>query len=414
MLRASTLYIVIVISLILSVFCSALIASAYYYRLALIDRNLEDRLAANLYSAANLVLTTNAGAEHEFLDLYGQGLDSVVASSSQWGLYKKFSIQSYSGRKRLRKSFLAGYPLKDKFASALYIADLNRPISLCGSTHLKGECYLPKAGVQRAYIAGKSFLGDKLVDGQILQSTSYLPELRGKERLGELFTQKPAYKVMDFFDLDLDQPLTNSYNDSALFIQSAFPVRLSSAISGHVLIYSEAEIHIASSARLKDIIVVAPYITIADQFEGSIQVFASDSIRLGKGAKLQYPSAIVLRQRESPLGNSVVLLEQDSECSGLVMAVRQKESQYDCTIKLKPGSRVHGQVYSEGYADIEGTIAGNLTTQKVIFKNPNSTYVNHFMDAKIDYSLLSPYFAGSVMGSDSSSAGGLKIVKWLE
>jgi len=413
MLRASTLYIVIVISLILSVFCSALIASAYYYRLALIDRNLEERLAANLYSAANLVLMTNRGGENEFIDLYGQGTDSIVSSASRWGLYKKFSVQSFSGRKRLCKSFLAGYPLKDKFASALYIADLNRPISVCGSTHLKGECYLPKAGVQRAYIAGKSFLGDKLVDGQILQSTPYLPELHGKEQLGELFLQQPAYKIMDFSDLDLDQPLINSYNDSAIFIQSAFPIRLSSDISGHVIVYSEAEIHISASARLKDIIVVAPYIAIADQFEGSIQVFASDSIRLGKGAHLQYPSAIVLRQRESPLGNSAVLLEQDSECSGLVMAVRQKETQYECTIKLKPGSRVHGQVYSDGYADIEGTIAGNLTTQKIIFKNPNSTYVNHFMDAKIDYSLLSPYFAGSAMGADSSG-GGLRIIKWLE
>ncbi len=413
MVRASTLYIVIVISLILSVFCSALIASAYYFRLALVDRNLDERLSANLYSAVSLVLATNPGGEKELIDLYGQGLDSVTCSSSYWGLYKLFTIQSFSGRRALRKAFMAGYPLNGHFASALYIADLNRPISVCGSTLLKGDCYLPKAGVQRAYIAGKSFLGDKLVEGKILQSTAHLPDLKGKENIAGLFSIRADYKVTDIFDVDLEQPLVVPFTDSTMCIRSAFPIRLSSELGGNIVVYSEAEVHVASSARLRDIIIVAPYVAVADQFEGSLQIFATDSIRIGKGARLRYPSTVVLKQREDPVAQSTLLLEQDAECAGVVMAVRVKESRYDCTVKLKPGSRVHGQVYAEGFADIEGTVAGNLTALKIIFKNSNSTYVNHFMDAKIDYSLLSPYFSGSAFGADSSG-GGLKMVKWLE
>jgi cytoskeletal protein CcmA (bactofilin family) len=412
MIKAAALYIVVIISLILSVICSALIMSSYYYRVALVDKNIEDRLERNLYSAVNLILSEpeQFTDNNQIVDLFGNGIDSIAIESVNWGVFKRFSILSFSGKRNHSKSLLAGYPLKDKFKSAVYLADLNRPISVCGNTLLKGDCYLPKAGVQRAYIAGKSFTGDKLVNGKINQSETSIPVLEGKDKIKSLFQPSTSYRKMDFSDLDLDQSLVQSFKDSTLFIYSDFPIHLSAEIYGNVIISSGSEIHVSASSKLNEVLLIAPYIKIADKFEGSLQIFGSDSISIGKHTKLKYPSAICLFQIENPLGNSGILLDDFSECSGVVIALKQAESKYDCTVKLNPNSRVVGQVYSEGYADIQGEIEGNLTANKVIFKNAYSTYVNHFMDAKIDYSALSDYYAGSGL----ESGAGLKIVKWLE
>lgn len=412
MLKASALYIVVVISLILAVFCSALIMSSYYYRLSLVGHNIDDQLWENVYSASNLVLEQPEIAESGayILDLFGKGRDSVEIQSGFWGVFRWYNIRAFKGRKSKQKAFLAGYPLKGKFKSALYLADQNRPVSVCGNTIIKGTCHLPKAGIQRAYIGGKSFTGDKLVDGKVLQSESGIPKLNGKNSLVEYMQGLGNYKKINFVDLDLDVPLINSFSDSTILIYSSFPINLSASLSGNIIIRSESEIRVSSSSKLEDVLLVAPYIGIQNNFEGSIQIMGSDSIHIGKRVKLQYPSSVNLIQRSNPLANSAIQIDAFTECKGVVNAIKQTESRYECTVKLQPESKVEGQVYSEGYADIQGSIEGNLTADKVIFKNAYSTYVNHFMDARLNEEALSGYFAGSGLGSGP----GLKLVKWVE
>jgi hypothetical protein len=385
--------------------------TAYYYRLALIDKNIDERLERNLYSAVNILLSESWSENSQVIDLYGEGSDSVYYSSTTWGLFNLYTVQSFSGKRIRKKSFLAGAALVGKFASALYLSDLNRPISVCGKTLLKGPCYLPKAGVERAYIAGKSFTGSKLVDGQILKSEASLPEIKNKEAIKNLFQSREDYKKIAFSDLDISQNLYNSFLDSTIFIHSDFPINLSVDLSGNIIVYSGAEVNISSSSKLHDILVVSPYIKVADNFEGNLQLIASDSIHIGKHCKLKYPSAIALLQNTSPVANSAILVQDFAQVAGVVIALKQQQSKYDCSVKINPNSSIHGQVYSEGFADIQGSIKGNLTANKVMFKNAYSTYVNHFMDATIDYSALSPYFAGSYLFSENKF---LKVIKWLE
>lgn len=411
MLKASSLYIVIIISLILSVVSSALIMTAYYYRLALIDKNIDERLERNLYSAVNILLSESGQEQSQVIDLYGEETDSVYCSSKTWGVFNLFTVQSFSGKRIRKKAFLAGAALEGKFASALYLVDLNRPISVCGKTLLKGPCYLPKAGVERAYIAGKSFTGNKLVDGKILESEATLPEIKNKEAIKSLYQSREEYKKIAFSDLDIDQALYNSFSDSTIYIHSEFPINLSANLSGNIIVYSGSEVHIASSSKLYDVLVVSPYIKIVDHFEGNLQLFATDSVHIGKHSKLKYPSAVTLLQKANPVANSAILIEEFAQISGVIMALKQQQSKYDCNIKINPNAGVYGQVYSEGFADVQGTIKGNLTANKVIFNNAYSTYVNHFMDATIDYSALSSHFAGTYLFSENNP---LKVIKWLE
>ena len=66
----------------------------------------------------------------------------------------------------------------------MYLADQNKPLSLTGRTQITGNCYLPKAGVKRAYIEGKSFVGNKLINGTKYNSNKTLPPIN-KELINE-------------------------------------------------------------------------------------------------------------------------------------------------------------------------------------------------------------------------------------
>jgi hypothetical protein len=57
------------------------------------------------------------------------------------------------------------------------IADQNRLVSLAGKIKFNGYCYLPKAGLQSAYIEGTTFSDLNSVREYIKPSPSYIPGL---------------------------------------------------------------------------------------------------------------------------------------------------------------------------------------------------------------------------------------------
>jgi len=65
MLKASALYLVIVIALVIGLICSSLVAVAYFYRAEYHKKFRQDRLNHNLLSGISLVLTAPDAAYKE-------------------------------------------------------------------------------------------------------------------------------------------------------------------------------------------------------------------------------------------------------------------------------------------------------------------------------------------------------------
>ena len=104
-------------------------------------------------------------------------------------------------------------------------------------------------------------------------------------------------------------------------------------------------------------------------------------------------------------------LNENDSISGAVFAFQKEPNPMKRVgVLISKESFVHGQVYSNGYADIEGTIFGSVMCASIILSTPSSVYENHLLNAVIDQTKRLPYFVGITITEESASK---KIVKWL-
>jgi hypothetical protein len=108
MLKASSLYIVIVISFIIAVICSSLIAAAYFYKLSYQKKFRYDKLQNNLQSGINLLLSEKETpyGEVEKISLFDHDADSVITGKLPWGVFDIGTVQAFIQQDTLQKSFM--------------------------------------------------------------------------------------------------------------------------------------------------------------------------------------------------------------------------------------------------------------------------------------------------------------------
>lgn len=405
MIRAHALYFTLFISLIIALISGSLVLGAYYYRTLSLKHTSEDRLLRNLQSGINLLLGSDdeyAADETHFIDLFGEEKDSLQLKIISWGLFDIGIVKSVSGKTFFQKVFLYGFKPADS-QIALYLQDLNRPLSLCGNTKLKGTCYLPKAGVERAYIAGKSYVGSKLVYGEMKTSDNKLPELN-KERLSRLTS------LFKQSNQSSDIKTENSFFEPTHIIQWSDRTVSDTILSGNIIIYANQHLTITPSAKLNNIIVIAPSITIESGFQGKSQFFAEDSIRVEDKVDLTYPSALGIIKKQASETRPTITLGENSMLQGFIFTTQQAYDRSKTQISLNKDSYVLGQVYTDGYLDLKGKIEGSAYIHKFSLKTPASIYENHLLDATIDIEALPDYFISTALFATENQKG---IMAWL-
>lgn len=417
---AGALSLVLVISLLISSMLGSLVMLAYYRDINIARTSLKERLRANAASGIHLLLASSNTAYMEQvteLDLFGKGDDSVRVAKQAWGVFDVYIVQAVQGRHTASSIALVGVDPKEFRGQALYLPDEERPLSLSGNTEIIGDCYLPKAGVKAAYVNQTGFLGEKLVEGVVRESAKAVPAAdpifvkRVIDYCRRNTTHSPSFNRV-FMDAPGEQYIyadnenNYSFNGEVQVIRSKQSIHLTShRLTGKVLVMSDQEITVSKTAFLQDIIVAAPTVRVEDGFSGSIQIFATDSIIVGK-SRLLYPSALCMQTQGK---HSRLLLKDGAEVSGLVYMGGTGERLYDL-ISIEKGAVVTGMVYADGLTELKGSIAGSLTSRRLFFKTPTATYENHLIDATIHANRLPASFLVSPLLSSSQSKG---IVKWV-
>src|SRR5258708_2870421 len=180
MLKASALYIVIIIALVIGVLCSSLIVAAYFYKIQYQRKFRYDQLENNLSSGINILLASSdtTYAAGKTLSLFNNESDSVSLKRFAWGVYDIGTVKAFSQKDSLYKTFTIANVIDSSKWAALYLIDEDRPFSLSGKTTIRGDAYIPKAGVQQAYVDNKAYEGDKrLIIGTKHNSDKKLPTL---------------------------------------------------------------------------------------------------------------------------------------------------------------------------------------------------------------------------------------------
>ncbi len=383
-LQGGILSYVLAISLLVSTGLSMLTLYVYYARVEYKLFEKRNRLVEN--SATGIDLTRAAAVVLEYdqsisLDLYGDGLDSISIKKSHWGVMDRYEVVSFFNELSFSKHYILAPRPTEEGRSAVYLQDDGRPVSVVGKTKLTGACYLPKAGIQSAYINRVGYTNKELIYGDKKQSEKEFPEVELEDYINTIVGAEGVL---------LDEPVdtAHSFQREVLIIEGT-DLALFSKLKGHIIIRASRKIVFTSDASVEDVVAYAPVIELDSGFEGSGQFFAQDTILVHKYAKLKYPSVLAVYNQDKP---AIIHLQDSSEVNGWIMMDGRDEGLRRRVVFLDDQSTFTGMIYCNGMVECYGSILGNVTTRRFLVNAPSAVYENYLMNATIDATQLPPDF----------------------
>ena len=222
MLKASSLQISIIISLVIAILLGSLILMFYFFRTQQQKFDRWEMINADMEAATTLSLSNYFANTSSDTVIYSpiSPNDSVKINKKLWGMLEVASITAFRNLDTLKKSFLIGEKPQD--STVIYIVDEDRPISISGKTNIQGDAYLPKSGIRPAFVDGEYYDGIKnLVDGHILESSQEMPGVNN-EILHYIESNFEDVHKNNLQLLNNNSVLKNSFFNETQFIKSGF------------------------------------------------------------------------------------------------------------------------------------------------------------------------------------------------
>ena len=420
-LRGGALYLAVFISLIIAVLLSMLLLHSYYSTRLFNQFYIRQKVHANLQSGFNYAVSNglDSTALPKMIDLYGEESDSVLLYKRWWGCYQVIAVKSQW--KGISESMLCLTGISFPNDTALVLTENNKAVSVAGNTKLKGACFIPKAGIKPAHIEGETFWGDDIIEGQQLPAPTQLPEIN-KTILNQYETlinnSGNNDSLLSWDQLPGDDTIKNSFLNKTLRIVTAGELVIDGKrFAGNIILQSPKKITVLKDCILYNVMLLAPSIVIEDEFTGTLQALASDSITTGEEVTLHYPSSLLLlnkpiidTNRKSVLIPAITIGEKCKIKGTIALCMNGGSVLNRMFLKINKDSEIYGLVYSQGYADIQGTVTGAVYAQSLILQTRSGVYEQHLLNAVIDRKSLSDFFvSGILLGNKQAN----KVVKWL-
>jgi hypothetical protein len=336
-----------------------------------------------------------------------------------WGIFERITSTSTIKNNSFQKSALVGASQPETHRTALYVEDNNKPLIVVGRTQIQGVAYLPKQGVRPGNISGESYYGRHLIYG-IRKQSAQLPELLNEiqENINDI-QQKPQITSRNqVLDVTRKRVFKNSFFKPVQLLYRASPIILSNIeLSGHILVQSDSRIVVEADTWLEDIVLIAPIIEIADNVKGTFQAFASEKIIVGKNCVLNYPSAMVLKEKQFIPTDSIrtdtlrrkIHIKENSSIKGIVAYLGQYEpDNYEPQVILQENSLIKGEVYCEENLELNGNVDGSVYTANFILPRFGTIYQNHLYNSEINIDKLPRQYVGLLFENSNKT-----VAKWL-
>lgn len=407
-LQASSLMYALMITLLIALLSSMFISMVHLSHIRVDMLSIRERLVRNCESGMEIALHHSDGPEEEVLDLFQEGIDSIKIERKYWGAYRLLKVRSFFRREGLEQIVLAGKQLDTDLV--LYLADKNRALNLCGNTQIHGNAYLPPSGIKRAYIEGKTFTGGELLYGEKHLSEKYLPGVT--PGLLEALYRDDLLEGKNFLDVSNENELLveRSFAKPTEVLYEGDVLQLDGHYSGNILIVADSLVEINAGARLEDVLVYAPIIKVQDGFSGSVQLFASDSLLLGKSCFLKYPSVAACYNSEK---EAFVGLMENTKVEGMIFCKgKLKKRSFATHVFMDKDTELLGELYVEG-GNLElrsSQVIGSTYCDRFVLHTRSSVYENHLIDVKLNRGDLPTHYAASAL---SLTNGEKTIVKCL-
>jgi hypothetical protein len=406
MIRAGSLFYALAISFIMAALAGSLLLVAGFNRLLRVTDQNEEELARNAESGIQFLMS--AAVDYQAVDLFKNKKDSVFLQRKKWGAFTILYAKAVRKNNSSEQIVLSGV-LPSEENNVLTLADLDRPLSVSGNTEIRGNCLLPKAGIERAYIEGESFTGSQLVHGSILQSERFLPDYNDTlcNYIKRLFGYSPSASdsCISLAEFSEQDSLSNSFKNDPLYLSEPTAVHITHQfVHGYICIISSKAIYVNRNAHLQDVLLIAPYIEIEAETEGRFQAFARDSLRTGKNIQLHYPSILALIADKQSSNRAFLHLGERSTVLGELFATSlANEYQKQVHVLIDKDAILYGKLYCNGTVDLKGAVYGELVCMKFELKTNSAIYENHLLHAVIDRSKRSSIFVQSAITANKNS-----------
>lgn len=328
---------------------------------------------ANIQSTFTLYRTDPSILERLDVDSTYQLYDSLPGSRmkitrQQWGLYEAVSVASIDGRIHSTQLMAASRPGIDY--GTFWYRDNNGSLTLSGRTNLHGKVYLPRNGVIYGQMQSVFFHGEKLNPADIKRSETEIPvpSSRSVDIIRALFELQGEELKADSLRVEFyaTPPFVGSLGSDTLS---------GCSFSGHVIIRGD-KLHFDASYRLTDIIVVARSVSVGDGFRGRLQVFASDTVVIGKRVEMHFPSGVYC-ERYAELGDDSVLEGY------MVVDCSDKPDVKNPNMRKSRSSRLRGLLYVNGIAMLQGIVTGAAVFSESVYYSSRGYYRHMLYDASV-------------------------------
>ncbi|WP_454880742.1 hypothetical protein [Sphingobacterium detergens] len=411
MLKAAALYLVLVISLIVSIILGSLIYLAFFYRDQDAKFTRKEKIRQQVEAGFSLATSRNFPyvLDSTLTNVLQEG-DSVYISKYEWGLYDIAVVRASLRQDSLLKNALLGNFATD--STVLYITDEDRPVSVSGETVIKGVAFLPKSGIRPSYVDGEYFKGNKdIVEGKSKDSDRQMQPLNSDrvKYLQALAKRDSSIETL----LPTGATTRNPFHlKTAKYKLIMGQSQLGDSILGNIQLVSDTTITIPASAVLQDVVVVAPCIRIEKGFTGAAQFFARDSLILEDDVSLQYPSTVAVIGEDGK--NINIRIGNNCKVMGTVLLYEPKRSDMPPSASFGKDCLIQGDLIVYGLLDYSKgmQVYGRTACYRFLYKSPSSMYENFLVNIKFDQSKLSPHFLHSFLMISDPKKQLNKPLKW--
>lgn len=344
--------------------------------------------------------------------LFDEFDDSVSVTRNFWGLYETIIASTKVQDQKLSQSVLANTFWDNADLPSLWIAPSQFRCKAGGSTIIEGKCKVPGGRFEKTTLNKVPFTGTVPVSS-LIDNTDRIPELPdylSRLKFEEIISQLPPDCIMNNsepFDgyRSFAEPCLVTYFAGNTMIEKG-------NISGNQIIICNGILALSEKVQMKDIIVIAQSILFENNFEGSLQSFARDSIITGDNCSFNYPSAFVIYSENNDNSPAKISLGADSKMSGTILcwSIRPTIRNHFITV-LSEKSRIDGNIFCNGYTEMNGVVEGHVITRNTMLHLAGGTHENTLFNCMITETEKNNEQYGLNLLSDTKKMKKVKMLK---
>lgn len=386
-IKASALQFAILVSVIVALLLGSFMTLTYSHQFF----KIQSQFLLDVVQESQLGIEHSNRTESSLIDIgefENENLD-VSVDRGFWGGFMTVKSNAVIKTKSFTKMGLVGAGVTNPKTS-IYITDPQTPLVLVGNTQIKGTAYVSDKGIKAGVISGNYFQGKELVRGDIKRSNAVLPALDDRWLNGTRRLLDNAFPP-GFEMISSSAQNTASFFESTKMIYSTGNLSLTEEYIGNLIIKSDSEIIVSKYARLTDVVLIAPKITVKSGFTGTAHFLANSSIKIEENVHLAYPSSIILIDKNNdlkkniPKGEEPIYISENTSINGSIIYLPKETSNThtNTSITLRSNAMVTGSLYCQGNVEILGTVVGPVYTNRFVANEFGSKYINHIYNGRL-------------------------------